>query len=117
MRMVIKNLLIDITGVLYESGFNRPINGSIQAIERLAKSSINYAFLTNETEKTRKLLVEKLNGIGFSLKEDQVISPGIICKKYLQSNNLRPHFLISPGKLSFDHLISIKFYINFYANY
>lgn len=96
MRMVIKNLLIDITGVLYESGFNRPIKGSIQAIEKLSKSSINYGFLTNETEKTRELLVQKLNGIGFNLTEQQIISPGIICKKYLQSNNLRPHLLISP---------------------
>lgn len=98
MRMVIKNLLIDITGVIYESGFNRPVSGSIQAIERLSKSSINYAFLTNETEKTRKLLVDKLNGIGFNLTEKQIISPGIVCKQYLESNNLRPHLLISPGK-------------------
>lgn len=94
--MVIRNLLVDITGVIYESGFNRPINGSIQAVEKLAKSSINYAFLTNETEKTRKLLVEKLNGIGFSLSEQQIISPGIVCKKYLEANQLRPHLLISP---------------------
>ena len=72
MRMVIKNLLIDITGVLYESGFNTPIKGSINALEQLAKSSINYAFLTNETEKARKLLVDKLNAIGFDLKEEQV---------------------------------------------
>ena len=98
MRMVIKNLLIDITGVIYESGFNKPIQGSINAIEKLSKSTINYAFLTNETEKTRQLLVEKLNGIGFNLKDEQIISPGIICKKYLLSNNLRPHLLISPGK-------------------
>ena len=94
--MVIRNLLIDITGVVYESGVNLPINGSIKAVEKLSKNSINYAFLTNETEKTRKLLVEKLNGIGFNLAEQQIISPGIICKKYLESNSLRPHLLISP---------------------
>lgn len=30
----IKGLLIDITGVLYESGKDKAINGSIEAIER-----------------------------------------------------------------------------------
>lgn len=42
------------------------------------------------------MLVEKLNGIGFDLLERQIISPGIVCKKYLEANNLRPHLLISP---------------------
>lgn len=45
-------------------------------------------------------MVEKLNAIGFNqIKEQQIISPGIICRKYLESHNLRPHLLIAPSLL------------------
>jgi ribonucleotide monophosphatase NagD (HAD superfamily) len=97
-KMTIRNLIIDITGVLYESGIDKPIAGSIEAIRKLSKSDFQFVFLTNETERTRRSLVEKLNKIGFQVNEDQIISPGLVCRRYLEQHQLRPHLLISPRK-------------------
>lgn len=97
-QMTIKNLIIDITGVLYESGHNQPIQGSIEAVRKLNQSDVKFVFLTNETERTRTSLVEKLTNIGFEIQQHQIISPGLVCRQYLEQNQLRPHLLISPRK-------------------
>lgn len=96
----IRGVLLDITGVLVESsasGDGVAIQGSIRAIERMKEAGkenitiisaniiefkywifllsnlgIQVRFVTNETQKTRKALVEKLHRLGYSMEEELV---------------------------------------------
>ena len=106
-------MLLDVTGVLYESGEGggTVIKGSPEAVEkyvskfalsniwsdflgsRLRQAGVKLKFCTNETLTTRRVLVEKLQRHGFSLREDEVHSPAPACLQFLNERNLRP-FLI-----------------------
>lgn len=94
----VKGILLDITGVLYESG-DGAIKGSVEAIEKLRHSKIPFRFVTNETARTRPNLVTKLNSLGFSLSESEIISPGVATSAYLKEKNLRPFLLVHPELL------------------
>ncbi|CAC5407212.1 LHPP [Mytilus coruscus] len=96
----VKGVLLDITGVLFESGASEPIKGSIEAIKRLKDSKIPVRFCTNETTKTRQKLLQKLHSIGFSMKEDDVFPPIPACCQILKSRGLRPHLVVNPDALS-----------------
>ena len=64
----IKGVLLDITGVLLEDG--KAIQGSVEAVQRLKSAGIDVRFVTNETQLTRKKLVEKLHGQNFTMPEE-----------------------------------------------
>lgn len=95
---LVKGILIDITGVLYESGTTVAIPGSIEALELLKKSSIPYKFVTNETQNTRIGLMQKLRSFGLSLEESDIFAPAPATCKYLIENNLVPHLLVHPSE-------------------
>ena len=95
---LVRGILIDITGVLYESGTTVAISGSIEALELLKKSTIPYKFVTNETQITRFGLTQKLRNFGFTLEEDDIFAPAPATCKYLIENNLVPHLLVHPSK-------------------
>ena len=68
-RFDIKGFLVDITGVLYNSGPNggRVIPGSIDAVSRLySHDSTRVKFLSNESSSTRQRLLQKLMNLGFT---------------------------------------------------
>lgn len=89
----VKGVLLDITGVLYNSG-QGAINGSIKAVEKLKAAGVPVKFCTNETQCTREKLVNKLNNFGFSLTLDEVYSPAPLAKTYIKKNKLRPYLLV-----------------------
>ncbi|UXI19795.1 hypothetical protein NH340_JMT05737 [Sarcoptes scabiei] len=93
----IKALLLDITGVLYESGTNIAIDGSIDAIQKLRNAGVPFRLITNETQRTVAMLIQKLAGLGYDFIENEVITPAMICREFIRKNQLRPHFLIHPN--------------------
>ncbi|KAH9395590.1 hypothetical protein TYRP_020617 [Tyrophagus putrescentiae] len=72
----VKAVLLDITGVLYESGTAGAIPGSIDAIKSLRSSGLPFRLVTNETQNPVPKLVEKLNGFGYDFAEGEIIAPG-----------------------------------------
>jgi len=56
--------------VLHVSG--EPIPGAAEAVERLRRDGYPLRFLTNNTTRARRQLVEELRGIGLGLEEDEV---------------------------------------------
>ncbi|KAG8176964.1 hypothetical protein JTE90_010234 [Oedothorax gibbosus] len=97
-RNGIKGVLLDITGVLYESG-QGAIPGSVDAVNRLRDNKIPFRFVTNETQRTCASLVTKLRDFGFTLSESDVISPGVAVAAYLKQKMLRPLLLVHPELL------------------
>ena len=64
-----------------------------RACLRLRQLGYKLKFCTNETQITRRALVEKLRKHGFTLSEEEVHSPAHACRAYLATNGLRPHLL------------------------
>lgn len=104
-RFDIKGFLVDITGVLYNSGPNggRVIPGSVDAVNRLySHDSTRVKFLSNESSSTRQRLLEKLMKLGFTLREEDFITPAPIAARYVRERQLRPHLLVHRGQSHID---------------
>jgi phospholysine phosphohistidine inorganic pyrophosphate phosphatase len=96
---VIKGVLVDITGVLYESGTTFAIPGSVDGLKKLKESKISYRFVTNETQNTREGLVQKLSRLGYSglISISDILAPGPVTQEYLIENGLtKPYLLVHP---------------------
>ncbi|XP_064602160.1 phospholysine phosphohistidine inorganic pyrophosphate phosphatase-like [Liolophura sinensis] len=98
----IKGVLLDITGVLYNSaqGGGHAIEGSVEAVKRLRKAGLPVRFCTNETQCTTKAIVEKLQRLGFELTESEVFPPIPAVCSLMKARALRPHILAHPASLS-----------------
>ncbi|XP_066476765.1 phospholysine phosphohistidine inorganic pyrophosphate phosphatase isoform X2 [Tiliqua scincoides] len=92
----IKGVLLDISGVLYDSGEEGgvPIPGSIEAVKKIKASGLKLRFCTNETQVTRDKLVEKLQRLGFDIVVNEVTAPAPAACHVLKARSLRPHLLI-----------------------
>ncbi|XP_011674256.1 phospholysine phosphohistidine inorganic pyrophosphate phosphatase [Strongylocentrotus purpuratus] len=97
----IEGVLLDITGVLYNSTDEGgvPIPGSIEAVKRLKASGVRVRFCTNETQCTRQQLVDKLQRLGFELSVPEVFAPAPAACQLLKARGLTPHLLVYPGVL------------------
>ncbi|KAJ7325295.1 hypothetical protein JRQ81_018315, partial [Phrynocephalus forsythii] len=93
----IKGLVLDISGVLYDSGGEGggvPIPGSIEAVKKIKASGLKLRFCTNETQATRDKFVEKLQRLGFDIVVDEVTAPAPAACRILKERHLRPHLLV-----------------------
>ncbi|MDO9539646.1 MAG: TIGR01458 family HAD-type hydrolase [Methanocalculus sp.] len=97
--MVIKALLIDIDGVL--SIGDQPIPGAPDAIRWLDEEGIRYRFVSNSTQRSRKLIAERLNRIGFSITPDQISTPVIAALRLLEEKEISQcHLLMTDAARS-----------------
>jgi len=92
---MIKGVLLDLSGVLYVG--DTPINGALEAINRLQTSGMQLRFITNTSRKTRLQVVQELRNMGFNIAEDLVFTCVIAARDYLTSHSLRPHLLVHPN--------------------
>lgn len=65
--------LIDIDGVLHVGP--DPIDGAFEVIETLREREIGFRLVTNTTSRSQRLVVERLNDMGFDLSADDVLTP------------------------------------------
>jgi inorganic pyrophosphatase len=80
-------VIFDIDGVLEFQGKVYP--GAIQLINSLRQKGIVLRILTNSTLKSKKSAAEKLNTLGFTVNEKEVITASSATAKYLESLNPR----------------------------
>jgi len=99
LKMPIKGVLLDITGVLYESGegHGTVIPGSIEAIARLKECGIPVRLVTNETCATREAVLDKLSHHGYKISVDDIFSPVPAVISVLKERKLTPHLLVHPA--------------------
>lgn len=91
---MVKAILFDISGVLYEDTV--PIVGAVDAINQLQYTGTPLRFVTNSSRSTEAMILTALQKMGFAINDAQVFTaPGAI-KRFLQTNNLRPYCLIHP---------------------
>ncbi|XP_037287930.2 phospholysine phosphohistidine inorganic pyrophosphate phosphatase [Rhipicephalus microplus] len=97
LRKPIRGILMDITGVLYESGERKAIEGSIDALRMLRTADIPFRFITNETQKTKEQLDSVLHRLGFDIYEREMFMCVPAAKKFIHDLNYRPFLLVHPN--------------------
>jgi len=91
---MIKGVLLDLSGVLYDA--DRPVPGAAGAVTRLRDAGLPLRFLTNSTRAPRRVLLEKLHGYGIDLAGDELFTPARAACDLLIARGLKPHLLIHP---------------------
>ncbi len=79
--------IFDLDGVLYRG--SEPIPGAAKAVENLRKANKSISFLTNNSSKSRKEYVNKLNQLGFIAYENEVFSSAYGAAKFLKNSNAK----------------------------
>jgi len=98
----VKGILCDITGVLAESsasGDGQEVPGSVDALQRLSNAGIPVKLITNESQRTRDSLHGKLTRLGFTVAEEDIMTPALAMVAILKDKALRPHLLVHPQVL------------------
>ena len=89
---MIKAILFDLSGVLYNG--DQVIDGAVDAIERVQRSSLAIRFITNTSQKPRQRILSDLRQLGFAINDEQVYTATDIACQWLKENNLRPYCLV-----------------------
>lgn len=91
---MIRGVLLDLAGVLYDAG--QPVRGSAEAVERLRTAGLPVRFVTNSTRSPRRVLLEKLDKMGFRVDADELFTPARAACDTLRVRGHAPHLLIHP---------------------
>ena len=91
---MIKGVLLDLAGVLYDG--KTAIPGAADAVKQLRKAGLPVRFLTNSTRSPRRVLLERLAAMGFEVSAAELFTPASAACAILRAQNLCPHLLIHP---------------------
>ncbi|GFS13129.1 haloacid dehalogenase-like hydrolase domain-containing protein 2 [Elysia marginata] len=104
----VKAVLIDLSGTLHID--DDPTPGAVEALARLqALPGLNLKYVTNTTKESKRVLMERLNKVGFTkITEDQVFTSLSAARKLVEDRQLRPFFLVDKKAMEDFHGISQK---------
>lgn len=89
-----KGVLLDLSGVLYEG--KQAVPGAARAVQCLRAAGLPVRFLTNSTRSPRRVLLEKLAGMGFDVGRDELFTPARAACDVLKAQRRAAHLLIHP---------------------
>jgi len=89
---MMKALLLDLSGVLYNS--DTIIPGALQAVERAKRSGLEVRFVTNTSQKTRMDLLRHLRAFNFSVDESELFTAVDAARQWMKQRELRPFCLV-----------------------
>ena len=89
-----QGVLLDLAGVLYDGG--EAIPGAVRAVARLRAAGLPVRFLTNSTRTPRRGILDKLQGFGFEIAPEELITPAAAACARLAIEGKTPHLLIHP---------------------
>jgi HAD superfamily hydrolase (TIGR01458 family) len=72
-------LLIDLDGVLYVE--DEPIDGAADAVAHLRQAGLGLRFVTNTTARSLRQTLERLARLGFSVAEDELVTPAALARR------------------------------------
>ena len=93
----IKGILSDIDGTLYFKG--TPIPGAIETISKLRKKGIKFLFFTNTDSKSPKTILSILLEYGFTITEQEIFTPIIALKEFLDKNPNKKSFFVTTAEV------------------
>lgn len=93
----IRGVLFDLEGVLYFG--NQPIDGAHDTIRYVNEHHIPHRYITNTTTQSREALAEKLNGLGFPVQPQEILSAPYAACVYLRHRQPRSCYFIVSEKI------------------
>ena len=78
-------MLLDLDGVVYVG--DSPVPGAADVVDWLTRENIPFRFLTNTTSRPRSSIVEKLSGMGIRASADDILTPAVAAKLWLQDHS------------------------------
>ncbi|MBW2028256.1 MAG: HAD-IIA family hydrolase [Deltaproteobacteria bacterium] len=91
----IKGVIFDINGVLEFQG--KPYPGAPELLEQLRGQGIGVCILTNTTLRSRKECAAKLNNMGFSIRDEEIITAAYATARYLEDLKPRSCWIMVQG--------------------
>lgn len=82
--MDVSGFMIDLDGTIYKGG--KVIPGAVEFIDALKTKKIPFVFLTNNSSYGRDHYVKKLNGMGFNISKENVLSSTTATLNYIRKN-------------------------------
>lgn len=100
---MIRGLLLDLEGVLYQSG--HAITGAIEAIRELTDEALKVRYLTNTTTQPRRAIVDRLQSMGLPIEPGHLFTPSTGACRLLRKEGIRRVHLAAPAALAEDFSI------------
>ncbi|XP_064595567.1 haloacid dehalogenase-like hydrolase domain-containing protein 2 [Liolophura sinensis] len=92
MSSKIEAALVDLSGTLHVE--DAVVPGSVKALQRLRKSEIKIKFVTNTTKECKQHLVERLHGLGFDIKPEEIFTSLTAARCLVEHRKLQPMLLL-----------------------
>jgi HAD superfamily hydrolase (TIGR01458 family) len=92
---MLKGVLLDLAGVLYEG--EKALPGAADAVARLRDAGLPLRFVTNTTRSTKRMVLERLASLGFRLEEGELFAPAQAARAWLAENDCSPMLLVHPN--------------------
>jgi HAD superfamily hydrolase (TIGR01458 family) len=93
-------LLLDIDGVLYVE--DEPVLGAVAAVRRLRAAGRTLRFVTNTTSRSRAATLAKLARLGFTVAEDELVTPAALAVRVCRERGLRRVALFVQDEVEVD---------------
>jgi phospholysine phosphohistidine inorganic pyrophosphate phosphatase len=100
---MIRGLLLDLEGVLYQSG--QTITGAAEAVRELADAGLRIRYLTNTTTRSRRAIVERLGSMGVCVDPQHLFTPSAAACRLLEREGIRRLHLAAPSPLCEDFAV------------
>lgn len=78
--------LLDLDGTLYSA--DAPIPGAAGALARLRRAGVPFRLVTNTTSRSRRMLVERLAGFGFTVRAEEIVTATLAGATLLRTRGL-----------------------------
>ena len=84
----VRAVLLDLDGVLYVE--DEPVAGAVDAVARLREAGLALRLVTNTTSRPRRMIVERLERLGFDVGANDVVTPAALAVRHcLQADTHR----------------------------
>ncbi len=100
MTLEARAALIDLDGVLYVE--DEPIDGAREAVDRLRASGLALRFVTNTTARSRSRTLEKLERLGFSLEDAELVTPAALALGHCRERGYTRAALVMNAEVKHD---------------
>lgn len=91
-----KAVLFDLDGTIYEDGVELP--GAAKAVRALRASGLQVGFVTNTTSRSRRLLTERLHGMGIETSPEHILTALRAGAEHLKAEGFRRVAPLVPEK-------------------
>lgn len=93
----IKTVLIDLSGTIHVD--DEEISGSKESLTRLRSQNVNIKFITNTTKESKQCLLNRLTGIGFDIKLNEIFTSLTAARHVIEKRNVRPFMMVDDRAL------------------